>query len=93
MIGRRVAAHWNDAMDLPCGECLCSECFDALSTCLEDRGCTAIIQCAAQMGCLGLDCLDPCSAVIDEYGGPGSPSAIDALTLSLCAENKCQLEC
>lgn len=78
-----------DLADSPCLECACRECADAFAACQADRGCVAIMACAAANGCLGVECLGPCADVIDEHGGPLSPSATAALTLSVCAEDKC----
>jgi hypothetical protein len=77
------------AMGDACGECLCERCLAQYEACAEDRGCVAIMQCAVDHGCLGLTCLGPCGAVIEEHGGPVGPSSAAALDLSVCAEDEC----
>lgn len=77
------------AMGDACGECLCERCLAQYEACAEDRGCVAIMQCAVDHSCLGLTCLGPCGAVIEEHGGPVGPSSAAALDLSVCAEDEC----
>lgn len=79
--------------DGACYQCLSSECADAFAACQADCGCVAIMACAAENGCLGTKCLELCADVIDEYGGPLSPSSTAVLMLTVCAEDKCSTVC
>jgi len=69
-----------------CERCACQFCFDNIAPCFEDAGCPAILQCANQTGCSGIDCLNAstCGAVISQYGGPSGPSVGLALPLFQC---------
>lgn len=72
-----------------CEQCGCNLCLDPLYACQQDPGCVAMRDCAKQAGCAGADCLEPCGAVIDMYGGAFGDSANRALALSDCLEGAC----
>jgi hypothetical protein len=72
-----------------CETCACNLCLDPLYACQQDVGCVAMRDCAEQAGCAGVDCLEPCGAVIDMHGGPFGSSGELALTLSDCLSASC----
>lgn len=72
-----------------CETCACNLCLDPLYACEQDAGCVAMRDCAEQAGCEGPDCLEPCGAVIDMYGGPFGSSGALALELSDCLASTC----
>jgi hypothetical protein len=72
-----------------CESCACNSCLDPLYACQQDAGCVAMRDCAEQSGCVGADCLEPCGAVIDMYGGPFGSSGALALALSDCLSASC----
>ncbi len=72
-----------------CETCACNLCLDPLYACQQDVGCVAMRDCAQQTGCVGADCLEPCGAVIDMYGGPFGSSGALALELSDCLSATC----
>lgn len=76
-----------------CGECACNNCLEDLQACQADEGCTAIRMCAQDNMCGGIDCLGPCGATIDKYGGLGGKSAQLGLALSGCIDGSCANEC
>jgi len=76
-----------------CSDCVCENCLEELQACQADEGCTAIRMCAEETGCTGLDCLDVCGDVIDEYGGPFGPSGMLGLEISMCLMGSCDAEC
>ena len=71
-----------------CEACACTTCYDSLTQCFQDAGCPAILQCANQTGCSGVDCLQPstCQSVIEQNGGVGSNSVSLAITLFGCVQ-------
>jgi len=76
-----------------CGECACNNCLEDLQACQADEGCTAIRMCAQDNMCGGIDCLGPCGATIDKYGGLGGKSAQLGLALSGCIDDSCADQC
>lgn len=72
-----------------CETCACELCLDPLYACQQDPGCVAMRDCAEQTGCAGVDCLEPCGAVIDMYGGAFGSSGMLALALSDCLTASC----
>lgn len=74
-----------------CQVCACNQCLDPLYACQQDPGCVAMRDCAEQTGCAGVDCLEPCGAVIDMYGGPFGASGALALALSDCLSVQCAI--
>ncbi|MBK8235901.1 MAG: hypothetical protein IPK74_10115 [Deltaproteobacteria bacterium] len=72
-----------------CQQCACNLCLDPLYACQQDPGCVAMRDCAEQYGCQGADCLEPCGAVVDMYGGPFGASGALALALSDCLVASC----
>ena len=76
-----------------CGECACNNCLEDLQACQADEGCTAIRMCAQENMCGGIDCLGPCGATIDKYGGLGGKSAQLGLALSGCIDASCANQC
>jgi hypothetical protein len=72
-----------------CETCACNLCLDPLYACQQDVGCVAMRDCAEQTGCAGVDCLEPCGAVIDMHGGPFGNSGALALALSDCLSASC----
>lgn len=72
-----------------CQQCACNLCLDPLYACQQDPGCVAMRDCAEQNGCQGADCLEPCGAVVDMYGGPFGASGALALELSDCLVASC----
>lgn len=75
--------------DLECNDCLCKECLAEYTACDADPGCVAIEACAAENGCSGAACLEPCGDVIDMHGGLGGESVQRAIALSDCFTNLC----
>ena len=76
------------------GDCNCGSCACELAACQADEGCTAIRECAQEMGCLGIECLEPCGDVIEMYGGVAGPSGMIGLMLSACVEaSGCPTQC
>ncbi len=76
-----------------CGECACNSCIDELQACEADEGCTAIRMCVQESGCGGADCLGPCGATINQYGGFAGPSANKAIALGMCVDSSCADQC
>lgn len=74
-----------------CQTCACNLCLDPLYACEQDPGCVAMRNCAEQAGCEGADCLEPCGAVIDMYGGPFGSSGALAIALSDCLSASCPI--
>lgn len=74
-----------------CQTCACNLCLDPLYACEQDSGCVAMRDCAEQYGCEGADCLEPCGAVVDMYGGPFGASGALALALSDCLAAACPI--
>lgn len=72
-----------------CQQCACNLCLEPLYACQQDPGCVAMRDCAEQYGCQGADCLEPCGAVVDMYGGPFGASGALALDLSDCLVASC----
>jgi len=72
-----------------CETCACTSCFDGMTACFADPGCPEILACANQTGCTGFGCMDPstCEAVINQYGGVGSPSVALAIPLFSCLQS------
>jgi hypothetical protein len=76
--------------------CFCSRCVDSFSLCGLDPGCRAIIQCAADTGCDGVNCYGTafCQAVIDAQGGPLANSALFAIQFNDCRTTRgCAIDC
>ena len=76
-----------------CGECVCTNCTMEFEDCQADMGCTKIFKCAQESGCSGADCVGPCGATINMYGGFMGESAAKAITLGMCVGNMCAMEC
>lgn len=77
-----------------CQKCLCSSCSSQIVQCVTNFGCALIIACAQQTGCQGVGCYTAqnCRKVIDQFGGLGSASMKDALSLLTCSvtsQNSC----
>ena len=72
-----------------CQNCLVDSCGAEFLQCLQDVGCVAIILCAQNSNCQGLDCYTAgaCKGVIDNYGGPAGPSMNELLKTLGCAVN------
>jgi hypothetical protein len=71
-----------------CGICTCETCPAEWDECEADGGCFAILSCAQQAGCSGIQCyLGPCMGVIDQNGGPLGASANMAQAVAQCAED------
>jgi hypothetical protein len=80
----------------PVHGCACDGCSVAFLDCNTSEACAAIVNCALETGCRGIDCLTPCETVINEYGGAATGSiAIEmALRLSECTvTTQCALSC
>lgn len=70
-----------------CGICTCETCPDEWDACEADGGCFAILSCAQQAGCSGIQCyLGPCMQVIDQNGGVFGNSAGLAQAVANCAD-------
>ncbi|MCA9627340.1 MAG: hypothetical protein KC766_06730 [Myxococcales bacterium] len=69
-----------------CGVCSCVSCYDQLDTCIQDTGCTDIIDCVQTTGCSGFQCYQPgaCRAVIDANGGLFGSSLNRVVQLTNC---------
>jgi hypothetical protein len=68
-----------------CDFCTCDSCPGEWDTCNADPGCAAIVECADQTGCSGIECyLGPCQSVIDANGGPFGDSSSLAQELGTC---------
>lgn len=66
--------------------CTCDACSSEFLDCNASEGCKAVINCALETGCRGIECVTPCATVIQQYGGTGT-GGIEvqmALTLSDC---------
>lgn len=72
-----------------CQECICENCLAEHDACMADEGCAAIEACAEEHMCTGIDCTQPCAAVIEEYGGFGGTSVQLANALSACYQSSC----
>jgi hypothetical protein len=70
--------------------CLCTTCFEEFSACIGDDGCWLVVQCAAAVGCNGMQCYAPnaCMAIIDEVGAT-SISVAMATELGNCTAPNC----
>jgi hypothetical protein len=68
--------------------CFCSRCLETFSTCGADDACRAILLCAAETGCTGIDCYNPatCQTVIDDAGGVTSDSGSLAVDFMNCQQ-------
>jgi hypothetical protein len=71
-----------------CEKCACTSCFGDITACFADSGCPAILSCANQTGCSGIDCLQPstCETIIDQFGGISGSSVGLALPLFSCLQ-------
>jgi hypothetical protein len=69
----------------PCQACVSITCAAELTTCQRSTGCTRILQCAEQNGCVGAACLAPCGRVI-RRNLRGLPAAS---ALGACAQTRC----
>ena len=56
------------------------------------RGLQAIMQCALEKGCRGIECAGPCQGVIEQNGGVQGAGVAFALTLSECSTS-CPVSC
>ncbi len=52
--------------------CACDSCSSEFLDCNTSEGCQAILNCAIETGCRGIECVTPCGAVIQQYGGTGT---------------------
>jgi CubicO group peptidase (beta-lactamase class C family) len=80
----------------PVHGCACDFCSVQMLDCNTSEACSAIVNCALETGCRGIDCLTPCETVINEYGGAATGNiAIEmALQLSECTVvNQCATSC
>jgi CubicO group peptidase (beta-lactamase class C family) len=76
--------------------CACDNCSVQMLDCTTSEACAAIVNCALEVGCRGIECLTPCETVINQYGGAATGSiAIEmALQLSECTvTSQCALAC
>jgi len=76
--------------------CTCDSCSSQFLDCNDSEACSAIIACALEAGCRGIECATPCANVINQYGGTGTGSiALQmALSLSDCVVSaSCGLNC
>lgn len=74
--------------------CVCDHCATQFLDCNKVEACAAVARCAFEKACRGIDCLTPCSDVINAYGGAstGNVGITLALRLSECS-NACPLTC
>ena len=76
--------------------CTCNGCSPQFLDCNDSEACRAIIACALEAGCRGIECATPCANVINQYGGTGTGGiAVQmALSLSDCVvASNCALNC
>jgi hypothetical protein len=59
-----------------CESCLLQNCSNEFLQCISDLGCISILGCVQATGCDSFDCNSPdtCGPVIEQWGGPFSPS-------------------
>lgn len=76
--------------------CACDGCSAQFLDCNTSEACSAIVNCALEQGCRGIECLTPCNEVIQQYGGAatGNIAVEMALQLSECTVTQnCALSC
>jgi hypothetical protein len=76
--------------------CACDACSVQFLDCNTSEACAAIVNCALETGCRGIECLTPCETVFNQYGGAATGNiAIEmALRLSECTVvSNCGLSC
>jgi hypothetical protein len=76
--------------------CGCKVCPDVYAACKADGGCSWILACAHQAGCVSIDdCYQTsCSGIIDQAGGRNSVGAKRATPALAClADNGCGVAC
>ena len=75
--------------------CICDKCPGETLDCASLPACKAIMKCALEVGCGGIDCLTPCHDVIQANGGvDGAGVQLGLLTVECAAQvNKCPMIC
>jgi hypothetical protein len=81
-----------DVDDL-CAVCACDSCLDAVEGCYANEHCVAVVECARQTGCDGLECIVACGTEIDAAGGLFSEPVMAAKTLGDCRDIQCADAC
>ena len=72
--------------------CVCDKCAVEFLDCNSNAACRAIMQCALDKGCRGIECAGPCQGVIEQNGGVQGAGVAIALTLSECSTS-CPVSC
>ncbi len=72
--------------------CACDLCPAEFLNCDSDEGCRAIMECALEKGCRGIECAETCETEIADNGGVFGEPAMVALALSDCV-GSCPTEC
>jgi CubicO group peptidase (beta-lactamase class C family) len=72
--------------------CVCDECAVEFLDCNGNAACRAIMQCALDKGCRGIECAGPCQGVIEQSGGVQGAGVAFALKLSECSTS-CPVSC
>ncbi|HEX3594353.1 MAG TPA: hypothetical protein VHU80_04605 [Polyangiaceae bacterium] len=77
-------------------DCGCKFCPDVYAACKRDGGCSWVLACAQQNGCVSVDtCYQtPCKSIIDRAGGKSSPGAtLGDPALACLAKSGCGVTC
>jgi len=72
--------------------CVCDKCAVEFLDCNGNAACKAIMQCALDKGCRGIECAGPCQGVIEQNGGVQGAGVAFALKLSECSTS-CPVSC
>jgi CubicO group peptidase (beta-lactamase class C family) len=72
--------------------CVCDGCAGEFLDCNGNAACRAIMQCALDKGCRGIECAGPCQGVIEQNGGVQGAGVAFALKLSECSTS-CPVSC
>lgn len=75
-----------------CGDCACSQCTEAVTACMNDSLCAALMNCLAAKECTTFeDCFasSKCAAEGIALGGGGSQSYKRFVLANTCAKSKC----
>jgi CubicO group peptidase (beta-lactamase class C family) len=72
--------------------CVCDQCAVEFLDCNGNAACRAIMQCALDEGCRGIECAGPCQGVIEQNGGVQGAGVAFALKLSECSTS-CPVSC
>jgi hypothetical protein len=91
-------SHANDRGDPTCAgvTCACTECPRVYDSCGEAEGCTDVVQCMHDKGCIGVDCYTSgaCRRLVDSQGGVSGPAFRAATALQACTlSHLCTLPC